>query len=153
MPSADGGVLSAFVGKKEDVVRSGRALAVVHGREVVVIHHAGAFYAMDRLCYHAGGPLYLGDIEDVEGRQCIVCPWHKYRITLAEGEGLYQAVDPRDPQRRASWGSKGPKQRTHAVHEESGDLFVTLSDLSLRRESDYYQSEEYQQVMRNAKKN
>ncbi|MBN3326318.1 RHBT3 protein, partial [Atractosteus spatula] len=63
MSSADRGVLSAFVGKKEDVVRSGRVLAVVHGREVVVIHHAGVFYAMDRLCYHAGGPLHLGDIE------------------------------------------------------------------------------------------
>jgi hypothetical protein len=41
---------------------------------------------MDAACYHHGGPLGDGAIEDLGGATCVSCPWHKYRITLG-GEG------------------------------------------------------------------
>ncbi|XP_019372419.1 PREDICTED: Rieske domain-containing protein isoform X2 [Gavialis gangeticus] len=83
--------------RKEDIKRSQRVTASVNGREVVVFYYEKKFYALDSRCYHAGGPLQLADIEAINGQLCIICPWHKYKITLATGEGLYQAIDPTEP--------------------------------------------------------
>ncbi|XP_066567918.1 Rieske domain-containing protein [Amia ocellicauda] len=148
MSASDREAIWTFVGKKDDIIRCKKTTTVVQGRDVLVIYREGVLYAIDSFCYHSGGPLQLGDIEDVNGKQCIVCPWHKYKITLAEGEGLYQSIDPRDPRSKAIWCSKGVKQRTHSVQERDGDVFVTLSDLSSKVESDYYQSKKYKQAMR-----
>lgn len=90
---------------------------------------------MDALCYHAGGPLQDGDIEDIvintskagssaasspgdgagldgaEGAtsaRVVVCPWHSYRFDLTDGQCYYQALS-------REWKTKGVKQRTHAV--------------------------------------
>jgi len=40
---------------------------------------------MDAVCSHEGGPLNLGDIEDVGGDRCLVCPWHRYEFKLTDG--------------------------------------------------------------------
>lgn len=73
-----------------------------------------------------------------------MCPWHKYKITLAEGEGLYQAVDdPTVKPLRTHWRSKGVKQRIHKVTEVKGSVYVTLNDCSEAIESDVYQTERY----------
>ncbi|XP_068836842.1 Rieske domain-containing protein isoform X2 [Capricornis sumatraensis] len=56
---------SVYVGREEDIKRSERITAVVHDREVVIFYHKGEFHAMDIRCYHSGGPLHLGEIEDV----------------------------------------------------------------------------------------
>ncbi|KAM4578994.1 Rieske domain-containing protein-like isoform 1-T3 [Fundulus diaphanus] len=137
-----------FVGKKADIVKAGRVTKRLNGsRDVLVMYHQGQLYALDMRCYHAGGPLQNGDIEEFNGRLCIVCPWHKYKITLAEGEGLYQAVD--DPTVRplkTHWRSKGVKQRIHKVTEVSGDVYITLNDSSEAIESDVYQTEKYRTV-------
>ncbi|XP_042277608.1 Rieske domain-containing protein [Thunnus maccoyii] len=140
---------SHFIGKKEDIVKSGRVTKLVNGcRDVLVLYHEGQLHAMDMRCYHAGGPLAYGDIEEFNGRPCIVCPWHKYKITLAEGEGLYQAVDdPTAKPLRTHWRSKGVKQRIHKVTEVNGDVYVTLNDSSEAIESDNYQTERYRTVV------
>ncbi|XP_074640494.1 Rieske domain-containing protein-like isoform X2 [Tubulanus polymorphus] len=67
-----------------------RKLIKIEDRSIVIFHRNGDIYAMDSLCYHTGGPLVDGDIEDINGTTCIVCPWHKYKISLKEGEGFYQ---------------------------------------------------------------
>ncbi|KAM7391950.1 hypothetical protein PAMP_022596 [Pampus punctatissimus] len=101
-----------------------------------------------RCCGNAGGALEYGDIEEFNGRLCIVCPWHKYKITLAEGEGLYQAVDnPTAKPLRTHWRSKGVKQRIHKVTEVNGDVYVTLNDSCEAIESDNYQTERYRTVL------
>ena len=42
---------------------------------------------------HAGGgPLGLGDIENIDGKDCLNCSWHHYKITIAGGEKLYQST-------------------------------------------------------------
>lgn len=133
---------SYFIGKKEDI-KAGRLVKSVAGRDVLVLSHQGEFYAMDVRCYHSGGPLHKADIEEFDGRKCIVCPWHKYKITLAEGEGLYQAVDPFVKPLKPTWCSKGIKQRVHKVTESNGDLYLTLNDSSEAIDSDFYQTEKY----------
>ena len=37
-----------------------------------------------------GGPLTIGDIEDVNGRECVRCPWHHYPVVLEDGSKLYR---------------------------------------------------------------
>ncbi|KAJ8380741.1 hypothetical protein SKAU_G00015190 [Synaphobranchus kaupii] len=94
-------------------------------------------------CYHNGGLLQYGDIEEFDGRLCIVCPWHKYKITLAEGEGLYQSVNPKEKPPNPKWLSKGVKHRIHRAIEMEGDIFVRLDDTPGPIESDFYQTEKY----------
>nr|XP_057925768.1 Rieske domain-containing protein [Doryrhamphus excisus]XP_057925769.1 Rieske domain-containing protein [Doryrhamphus excisus]XP_057925770.1 Rieske domain-containing protein [Doryrhamphus excisus] len=136
---------SHYVGKRDDIIRCGHVTKLVNGcRDVLVLYHEGKFHAMDMRCYHAGGALEHGDIEEFNGRACIVCPWHKYKITLAEGEGLYQAVDnPTVKPLRTHWRSKGVKQRIHKITEVDKDVYVTLNDSQEAVESDYYQTGRY----------
>ncbi|KAG9270614.1 Rieske domain-containing protein-like [Astyanax mexicanus] len=144
--STDGPGSSSFpvlVGARDALIQAGRVVRSVNGRDVLVLHHQGSLHALDLHCYHSGGPLQCGDIEEFDGRLCIVCPWHKYKITLAEGEGLYQAVDPSIRPLRPVWSSKGVKQRVHRVTEIDGEVFVTLNDSDGTVESDRYQTEEY----------
>ncbi|KAJ3035841.1 hypothetical protein HDV00_003376 [Rhizophlyctis rosea] len=55
------------------------------------------YRCVEAVCPHSGGPLHLGDIEDVaSGDPSIVCPWHAYRFSLNNGEsssceGLWKA--------------------------------------------------------------
>ncbi|XP_068167478.1 Rieske domain-containing protein [Antennarius striatus] len=138
-----------FIGRKKDIIKAGRVTTLVNGcRDVLVLHHEGQLHAMDMHCYHTGGPLQCGDIEEFNGLLCIVCPWHKYKITLAEGEGLYQAVDdPTAKPLRTHWRSKGVKQRIHKVTEVNGDVYVTLNNSSEAIESDVYQTEKYRNLL------
>ncbi len=54
------------------------------GRYVTVIKlDSNVLHAMDSTCFHAGGPLGVGDIEEVNGRKCIICPWHYYKVEEA----------------------------------------------------------------------
>jgi len=58
------------------------------GEDVVLIYDdkSEKFYAMDAVCSHEGGPLDLGDIEDIDGDRCIVCPWHHFEFRLCDGQ-------------------------------------------------------------------
>lgn len=70
-----------------------------------------------------------------------MCPKHKYKITLAKGESLYKATNPKAPVPMPKWYSKGVKQRVHTVTEINRDIYVTLSREPGWVESDYYQGE------------
>ncbi|XP_057645874.1 Rieske domain-containing protein isoform X1 [Chionomys nivalis] len=137
---------SVCVGREDDIRKSERMTAVVHDREVVIFYHKGEYHAMDIRCYHSGGPLHLGEIEDFNGQSCIVCPWHKYKITLATGEGLYQSINPKDPSARPEWCSKGIKQRIHTVTVDNGNIYVTLSKEPFKCDSDYYATGEFKVI-------
>ncbi|XP_074993389.1 Rieske domain-containing protein isoform X1 [Calonectris borealis] len=113
-----------LIGKEDDIKRSQRLTAKVNGREVVVFYHEGKFHAMDSRCYHEGGPLCLGEIEDINGQACIICPWHKYKITLETGEGLYEGINPLEPSPTPQWQSKGVKQRIHKVTIDNGNVYI-----------------------------
>ncbi|KAG9487996.1 hypothetical protein GDO78_007675 [Eleutherodactylus coqui] len=134
---------AVFVGKEEDFKVCKRLRTTVNDREVVIFHHLGKYHALDLRCYHAGGPLHLGEIEDINGQACIICPWHKYKIVLETGEGLYQGVNPQDPRRTKTWFSKGKKQRTHKVTVKDGSIYVTLSDVNVELDSDFFAKEKF----------
>ncbi|XP_069568239.1 Rieske domain-containing protein [Brachyistius frenatus] len=130
-----------FVGKKNELIEEKRSFRTLEGRDVLIIYHQGVFHAMDSYCYHAGGMLQNGDIEELDGKLCIICPKHKYKISLAEGEGLYKGTDPTEKRPVPRWYSKGVKQRIHTVTETNGDVYVKLSEDQNWIESDYFQGE------------
>ena len=119
----------------------------------------------------AGGPLAAGDIEvrncyehlqsfgariienapslsckDVAGRTCVACPWHRHQITLDTGESLYTSVDPANPKKKKPGCSKGVKQRTHFVKVERGFVYIQLSDLAHKVDSDVYFSAQFKEM-------
>uniref|UniRef100_A0A3P8X8J6 Rieske domain-containing protein n=1 Tax=Esox lucius TaxID=8010 RepID=A0A3P8X8J6_ESOLU len=110
------------------VITNDHVTRLVGGRDVLVLCHKGQLHATDMRCCHSGGPLQEGDMEEFDGRICIVCPWHKYKITLAEGEGLYQAVNPSATPPKQTWRSKGVKQRVHKVTEVNKNVYLTIND-------------------------
>jgi nitrite reductase/ring-hydroxylating ferredoxin subunit len=86
-----------------ELARARRIVArLASGRSVLVLLLSGggseaqpAPVAIDSRCYHHGGPLEDGDIEEMGGRNCISCPWHTYRITVdgaRSGECLYESI-------------------------------------------------------------
>ncbi|XP_077386311.1 Rieske domain-containing protein [Festucalex cinctus] len=134
-----------FVGKKEDLMKAKRTFKTLEDRDVLIIYHQGGFYALDYYCYHAGGKLETGDIEELGGTLCIICPKHKYKISLAKGEGLCKTLDKSKNPPTPKWFSKGVKQRVHTVTESDGDVYVELSKMPGWIESDYFQGEEGQE--------
>ena len=124
-----------------------------------VFRHRGELYALDHHCYHAGGPLAGGDIEDLvvskQSHPCVVCPWHKYKISLKTGEGIYWHSDPfATPRGKHKLKSRGKKQRTHEIYEDEQLRVWVVLDLSEEVEfgSDYYASEDFQLLMKRRKR-
>ncbi|KFO99548.1 Rieske domain-containing protein, partial [Calypte anna] len=135
-----------FIGKEDDIKRSQRATARVNGREIVVFYHQGKFHALDSRCYRkifaSDDLIYLfffsSPLQDINGHACIICPWHKYVITLDTGEGLYEGINPLEPSPTPQWQSKGVKQRVHEVTVDNGNVYVSPPDLSVSFDSDYF---------------
>ena len=59
-----------------------RCHITIQGRFVTILRNptTSQIHAMDSICYHTGGPLGVGDIEEVDGRMCITCPWHRHQV-------------------------------------------------------------------------
>ncbi|KAM4602618.1 uncharacterized protein ACJ7VT_019236 isoform 2-T3 [Polymixia lowei] len=57
------------------------------GEHIVLVHtEDDRYWAMDSFCPHEGGPLELGDIEDLgNGKMVLVCPWHHFDFCLETG--------------------------------------------------------------------
>lgn len=97
-------------------------------RQVLVARLGEAeIVAMDNTCFHANGPLDQGDIEDIDGRICIVCPVHFYQFDLRTGEHIDEYCEV--PVKR---------QRTHRAWESKGKVFVELDDSMPEMPSDMY---------------
>lgn len=99
-------------------------------------------YCLDRICYHMGGPLDSGDIEDIHGTLVVSCPWHRYKIALEDGSGLYQATP-------GQWKSKGRRQRTHEVKidEKGENIIVKINQDTEELSSDGYNAPERYKAM------
>lgn len=109
-------------------------------RFVSVLRYRAQLFCLDSVCYHAGGPLTAGDIEDCGGEACVLCPWHAYPVSLRTGDKLYRATE-KDPDGRlvpAGWKSVGKRQRVHEVQEWDGGVFVRLALGGESHESDSY---------------
>ncbi|TMW64241.1 hypothetical protein Poli38472_012863 [Pythium oligandrum] len=125
-----------YVCKLEDVPDGTRRCFLLPSsqRSILLINLKGQVFCIDQTCYHHGGPLANGDIEELAGKITIKCPWHAYHIAIETGEGLYMGVDmafgPGGKLERTSprVKTKGVKQRTHFVQIRNGDeVFVADS--------------------------
>ena len=54
--------------------------------ELVILSTPQGLVCIDSICPHSGGPLYLGDIEDIGNDVEIICPWHAYRFSCTTGQ-------------------------------------------------------------------
>ena len=114
----------------EELPQGSRRIVSVRGRNVAVINWKGRVYAMDNACYHHGGPLLNGDIEDIGNEHpCIVCPWHSYRLSLVTGECYYDAITPTvgGSAPIITKKSKGVKQRVHRAAVVQSRVVLTLN--------------------------
>lgn len=146
-----------FVCKRQDFTgEDSRFLVTVGQRKIAIIAYRGKFYALDNACYHHGGPLLMGDIEEIAGHTCLLCPWHHYPISLESGEGFYMGLEfstlnsggstpsafppchPNVLQKRATIKSKGCRQRIHAVEVRGDDVFLHLNTDPVPLDSDTY---------------
>ncbi|KAK9819959.1 hypothetical protein WJX72_004468 [[Myrmecia] bisecta] len=101
----------------------------VEGRYVSLVRSKQTLHCIDSVCFHAGGPLTLGDIENLEGRSCLVCPWHYYKIAMDTGEKYYQGLE-KDAEGKlvpGAWKSVGARQRVHRVEERTDGIYVALA--------------------------
>ena len=97
------------VASTSDVPDPGSLLVEVEERLLVLIHAAGAFYALDDVCTHDGGPLSEGPVDN----EAIACPRHGAKFDFRTGAALTM-----------------PATRSTAVHEvkvEDERVFVKLS--------------------------
>mmetsp|Transcript_26504 Transcript_26504/g.36603 ORF Transcript_26504/g.36603 Transcript_26504/m.36603 type:complete len:171 (-) Transcript_26504:206-718(-) len=100
----------------------------IQGRYISILRVRSQLFCIDSICYHAGGPLAVGDIEDLDGSACVKCPWHLYLISLDNGEKFYEEVKFVDGLLvNGGWKSSGRRQRTHMVEERSDGIFVQIS--------------------------
>jgi len=70
-------------------LREGRAIHVA-GHDIAIFNLGNRFLAVENRCPHRGGPLADGIISGGN----VVCPLHAWKIDLASGEVLNQAVAP-----------------------------------------------------------
>ena len=139
-PSSSADVGAVRVASADELRRHGSKVhAEVKGRYVSVFNLRGKFYCLDAVCYHAGGPLTVGDVEDIGGKACVVCPWHNYCVTVETGEKLYQALVRTEDGKMVAggWDSIGVRQRTHRAFEKEGSIYVQLDEEG-KVESDKY---------------
>ncbi|XP_069101788.1 uncharacterized protein [Argopecten irradians] len=115
--SASGEKTWQKVGSLTDLVRfhCQRLYSSAGGRkDLGLFYNKGQFYAMEAWCGHMGGPLFEGDIEDLNGRAHVMCPWHSYMFDLQTGKN-----------------NLGMKQEIFQVKVEEGIVYVLYdTDLS-----------------------
>ena len=93
--------------RDKDRPRLGKRVEV-DGKELAVFRYGETIFAVDATCPHMGmcysglsvvltllfmtmllgGPLDEGDIEELDGRLCITCPWHHYSFCVHSGRGI-----------------------------------------------------------------
>lgn len=73
-----------------EIAPGGMKAVVVDGRELVICHCAGSFFAVDRRCGHMNAPLELGTLEGY----LLTCPMHCAQFDVTTGEALSGPVPP-----------------------------------------------------------
>lgn len=98
------------VAPRAEVPPGGKKLAEVDGRAIALFNVDGAFYAIDDVCTHDGGPLAEGELSGAEIR----CPRHGARFDVRTGKALcFPAFTP---------------VTTHRVEVRGEDVYVALAD-------------------------
>ena len=56
---------------------------------VVVVRHGHAVHVLAGQCSHLSGPLFDGEIRNIDGVRCIECPWHHSTFRLDDGTVMH----------------------------------------------------------------
>jgi nitrite reductase/ring-hydroxylating ferredoxin subunit/uncharacterized membrane protein len=64
---------------------------------LVVLRDGAGISVLDDQCAHLGGPLHQGELTEVAGRSCIVCPWHGSTFRFADGSVVRGPATARQP--------------------------------------------------------
>jgi nitrite reductase/ring-hydroxylating ferredoxin subunit len=78
-----------------------------NGRSIAVFNVDGAYYAIDNVCPHRGGPLGDGDLDGA----VVACPWHAWRWDVRTG---------------ANVNNPAVSLACFPVHVEDGGIFVDV---------------------------
>jgi 3-phenylpropionate/trans-cinnamate dioxygenase ferredoxin subunit len=98
------------VANRSELPAGGKKLVAVDGRAVAVFNVEGAFYAIDDVCTHDGGPLAEGELFGCE----IECPRHGARFDVRTGQPLRMpAIEP---------------VAVHLVEVRGDDVYVAIDD-------------------------
>ena len=98
------------VANRSEVPPGGKKLLDVDGRAIALFNVDGAFYAIDDVCTHDGGPLAEGVLK---GRE-IQCPRHGARFDVRTGKPLCMpAIEP---------------VAIHKVELRDNEIFVEIMD-------------------------
>ena len=95
---------------RSEVPPGGKKLIEIDGRSIALFNVDGAFYAIDDVCTHDGGPLAEGKLTGCQ----IECPRHGARFDVRTGKPLCMpAIEP---------------VATHQVLFQGDDILVLLED-------------------------
>lgn len=82
---------------------------LLEDRMVALCRVGDAFYALDGICPHQGGPIGKGTL-----RGCVItCPWHGWQFDVTSGQHKF---------------AQSVKQPTFATKVEEGHVWVNLGD-------------------------
>jgi nitrite reductase/ring-hydroxylating ferredoxin subunit len=73
------------VGDVDEFTDGKPAVRKLGGTPVLVYREDGRFTVMLERCAHHNGPLGDGEVVEVDGRSCVVCPWHGSTFRLSDG--------------------------------------------------------------------
>lgn len=100
----------------------------IEGRYITIFRQNGKLSVIDSICYHAGGPLTLGsvqDIEDLDGISAVSCPWHKFLVSIDDGRRVYQQVTIENGKPSVKGWTRGKVvQRCHKIYENESGVYV-----------------------------
>ncbi len=82
---------------------------IAGGRVVALFNVDGAFYALDGICPHAGGPLAEGSVSG----SVVTCPWHGWPFDVTSGRHCL---------------NENIQHTTFAVTVEGDDVLVEIDD-------------------------
>lgn len=72
------------VARIDEIAPDRKKTVAVNGIDVVIVNLDGAFYAIEDVCTHDGGPLGEGKLDGCQ----IICPRHGARFDVRTGEAL-----------------------------------------------------------------
>lgn len=100
----------------------------VEHRYVTIFKHKNKLSAIDSICHHAGGPLTMGPLQDIEelgNMRVVLCPWHRFMVSIDGGLKAYKSVDIINGVPTASgWKVGKTVQRPHAIRENADGIYL-----------------------------
>lgn len=100
------------VAQVDELTDPSSLLVEVDDQLVVLVHAADAYYAIDDVCTHDGGPLSDGPLDTAD--PSIACPRHGAKFSLKSGKPISM------PATKAT--------RVHEVKVEGDQIMVRLND-------------------------